>query len=433
MVNKKSNVKVSKSTTIKVCAVLIVKNEEHCILQCLRALLLNLSAVAIVDTQSTDKTKTLVQEFLKTHGIHGGIVTRGFKQFAISRNDSLVYADAVIRGYYGICETGPLTKAEYDVMNKDIWKLYVTDADNVLMQEGEDCYTAHMALHGTYTQASFIQSIPPTQTSTCMIPMRSGKDIYYTHLGILNYSPTGVHGGKYYCPIHEYYGTDGWTPKHTTIKGVYVYSGRHGGRSQCRAKADRDAAALNEAIKECRLSPKDVDRCTFYLAQSYRDMREYDVAIQIYQRRANMESGYYEERYYSHMQTASCLPFTSMARQLSSEAVQRMQVEYWLKAHEICDKRREALYDLMVYLDKQKMHKTAWCLVRDHVSNNNVNLYHLFVDSTLYGWKFDEQLCYAAYYGGDKTMFKVYLDRAISDPKIDASTKSRLMKHREWV
>lgn len=418
--------------SVKICAVLIVKNEAHCIIQCLTSLLPNLSAVAIVDTGSYDGTIEKVQEFLKTHGIHGSIVSRRWKHFAISRNDSLEHADAVIRGYYGIYPTGPLTKAEYDTMNKDIWKFYITDADNILMKDDEECYTAKMALEGKYTPVSFVDLIPPTQNSNCMIPMRSGKHTYYVHLGIITYSPTGEKSGKYYCPIHEYIGTDGWSPKTTTLKGIYVYSGRHGGRSQFRAKADRDAAALNEAIVECRVSPKDADRCTFYLGQSYRDMKVYDLAVDTYLDRANMESGYYEERYYSLMQAASCLPYTTMARQTHPDAIRRMQVEYWLRAHEIHPGRREAMYDIMRYFDEKKLHKAAWGIVRDYVGYNDPNVYQLFVDSTLYGWKFDEQLCYCAFYSGDKAMFKVYLERAIADPKIDPDNRARLMKHRTW-
>lgn len=417
---------------VKVCLVMIVRNEEHCIIQCIKSLRPNLSAVAIVDTGSNDDTVKKIETYLKDEGLHGWVIRKRFKEFAISRNDSLEHADSVIRGYYGLPITGPLTVSEYEKMLADIWKLLITDADNITLSDSDECYTAEMAMNNTCTPPNFLSKIPYTPDSICLMRMRSGRYMYYLHQSIVNYSPTGHRGHKYYCPIHEYIDTTGWSPKRSTIEGVYTYSGRHGGRSNTRLKADRDANALSNAIKECRLSPQDVDRCVFYLAQSYRDAGLVDLSIKYYDLRTKMLSGYNEERYYSHMQIANNLPYSSLVKHLSKEHITRMQMDHWMEAHEICPMRREALWDIMCHFHDRKMWNVVWPLIRDFIQDNNPNRYSLFVDSTLYGWRFDEKACYCAFYAGDKASYKVYLERAIADPNADANTKALLIKHREW-
>lgn len=415
---------------VKILLCMIVKNEGHCITKCLDSLLGTVDAIAIVDTGSNDGTPSKIEFYLSEKKVHGSVISRRWKHFAISRNDSLEHASIVIRTYHKIEPTGPLTRQEYTILRDANWKILTTDADNIFLYDNEECFSEKMALENTYKTVDLRPFI--LDNDCCMIRMRSGRDTYYTHMGITNYTPTGANGYRYYCPIHEYIDTKGWAPKIGTIEGIYCYSGRHGGRSNTRAKGDRDAAALVEAVKECRIDPLDVDRCIYYLGQSYRDAGQYDVAHKYFLARGEMETGFYEERYYGYMQAANVLPWTSFARYMTKEAIEMLKLEYYYKAHEICLYRREAMYDIMCYCDEKKMFKRAYDVVKSYVDNNDLHYYSLFVDSTLYGWKFDEKLCLICFYSREYSDFKKYLERAIADPKIDPINKKRIEGHRNF-
>lgn len=415
---------------IKVCLCMIVRNESHCITKCFDSLLNVVDAIAIVDTGSTDNTIQTIENYLSEKKIHGSVISKRWKHFAISRNDSLEHANSVIRKYYNIETDGPLNREEYDLISKVNWKILITDADNIFLDNTEQCFTEKMALSGKYRCSDFKDQI--SGFDCCMIPMRSGRDIYYTHMGIVNYTATGARSYRYYCPIHEYIDTKNWSPRIGTISNIHCYSGRHGGRSNTRVKADRDAAALIEAIKECRIDEKDMDRCLYYLGQSYKDAGQYDAGHKYFLARGEMETGFYEERYYSYIQAAIILPYTSFVKYMTKDAIELLRLEYWYKAHEICPYRREALYEIMCYCDSKKMFKRAHESVISWVDNNDINSHSLFVDGSLYGWKFDEKLALICYYAGKYNDFKKYLERAIADPKIDENLRKRLMEHRQF-
>lgn len=419
-----------KSSNVKIVLCMIVRNEAHCITKCFDSLLGTIDAIAVVDTGSTDNTPEVIRNYMKEKNIHGSVICKRWKQFAISRNDSLEHASYVIRQYHGIEPTGPLSKSEYDKLSKANWKILTTDADNIFLNIDEECYTKEMALKGKYKTVNLKDFMKPADCY--MIRMRSGKYTYYIHMGITPFIVTGARGYRYYCPIHEYIDTKGWTPKIETIENVYCYSGRHGGRSMARSKGDRDAAALAEAVKECRVDPLDYDRCVYYMAQSYRDAGQFDIAYNNFLKRGEMATGYYEERYYSYIQAAIVLPYTSYAKYLTKDLIELMQMDLWYKAHEICPHRREALYDIMCFCDKKKMFRKAYDSVIRWVDENDVNKYSLFVDATLYGWKFDEKVALICYYAGEHNDFKKYLERAIKDPNQDEGNRARLMEHRQF-
>ena len=80
---------------------LIVKNEEHCILRCLKSCLKLFKrseveyGLAIVDTGSTDRTIEIVQDWIREKGIKGGIISRPWYHFDGSRNESYCYAEYI--------------------------------------------------------------------------------------------------------------------------------------------------------------------------------------------------------------------------------------------------------------------------------------------------------------------------------------------------
>lgn len=413
----------------KICLTMIVKNEAHCITNCLDSYKDSIDLVAFVDTGSTDSTKEVIRDYLRKHKIKGGVISKPWGYFAISRNDSIEYAYSLIREYHGLPPTGPLLKEEVETIGKQ-WHLLFTDADNRIVNEGEKCFSEEQCRNGNFSPVNLkakLQEIPDAELY--FITMRSGTS-HYIHRTLVQVYPTGSRGHKYLCPIHEYLSNYGWEPNQQTLKGVYCFSGRHGGRSNTRAKADYDAAALMVAIKECRISAKDYDRCLFYLAQSYRDACEYEISYKYYLKRAQMKTGFYEERYYSYLRCAQLIPFTNIG--ITDSEKMNIRLDHLKSAFEIAPYRREAIFDLLVHYDKTKQFKFIWAVVKDHIKDNNPNRYTLFVDSSLYGARFDEKAALVAFYAGDNVSFYTYNERALKDPDIDDVTRNRLLSNRKF-
>ena len=218
------------SKKIFVCLCLIVRDEGHCITQCLDSFSGSLDAVAIVDTGSNDNTISVIQNYLKVNKIFGGVISKPWGYFAISRNDSIEYAHGIIRSYNKINQNGPLTTNEYNILSKSNWKLLITDADNKFLHNDDECKSKEDALYGKYNAVNIKECIKKAgYADDYNVRMKSGDSTMYTHKGIVSINPSGANGSFYRCPIHEYIATTSFHPVIKTIENIYSYSGRHGG------------------------------------------------------------------------------------------------------------------------------------------------------------------------------------------------------------
>ena len=68
----------------KICLVMIVKDEENVIERCLTALKPNVDCYAIMDTGSTDETKSIIKKTME--GVRGKIYDMPFHSFAVNRS-----------------------------------------------------------------------------------------------------------------------------------------------------------------------------------------------------------------------------------------------------------------------------------------------------------------------------------------------------------
>jgi hypothetical protein len=107
---------------------------------------------------------------------------------------------------------------------------------------------------------------------------------------------------RYRGVVHEFPHLDGEAQK-GYFPGVQVESNRGGARSRDPQTYAKDAKLLKAAL-DLGEDPDLVDRYTFYLAQSYRDMRAPALAADWYRRRAEMPGGWQEERYVSYSESA---------------------------------------------------------------------------------------------------------------------------------
>lgn len=415
---------------------MIVKNESACIEKCLESYLSSIDMIAIVDTGSSDNTIEIVNGFMRKNQLPGGIISKHWQYFAISRNDSIEYAIKEIRKYHGIPEEGPIT---LDEMNKvgDNWKLLFTDADNILLSDDDECENEHMALNTKYKPVNIKDFITEDSDHYMLWCSRSSRYLYRMMISI---KANWTCGSKYLCHIHEFISTDSWNPKISIVNGVHCYSGTHGARGKDIKYLD-DVGVLVKSIEKSLVSPTNIDRTIFYLAQSFYDLARtihdgssfYFNAYHYYIKRAELASGFYEERYISYVRASYILDMLPIFKTMLTESqLALMKVDLLHKAHQLAPARREALFDLMVYYDRNKQYITIWDIIKDHIDDNNSKRYTLFVNTDLYGHKFDEKAALIAYYAGDKISFMKLVERALKDPKIGEEDRNRILGHRKY-
>ena len=137
------------------------------------------------------------------------------------------------------------------------------------------------------------------------------------------------------------------------------------------------AKLLEEYIKE-----NDNPRWIFYLAQSYRDGGDWFNAIQWYEKRVEIEGGFWEERYCSQLYAAS--------------GKQRLGYpeEEWLNEYAKCSKydknRAEHFIPIISYYHQNQNWPMAYAISKyawDHCSNNPYPKSEMFIDNSIYAWK----------------------------------------------
>jgi glycosyltransferase involved in cell wall biosynthesis len=425
---------------LSICLTMIVRNEGHCIHRSLNSYKDSIDLIAIVDTGSTDNTIDIINEFINKSGIPGSVISRPWTNFSIARNDSIDHAIKTIRKINDI-QDGPITRNEMSLITSCNWKLLVTDADNIIARDGEACTTEQQALHAEYSKLN-IKDYIKEEADFYDIPISRGSNIRYTYTGLISIMANGTKGSRYHCPIHEVIRTHGWTPVKKTISGMYTYSGNHGGRGKYSCKSLSDAHALEKDINQSRISKDDLERCTFYLAQSYKDAGKmdsetyspyYSMSYHIYLKRAEMKGGSYEERYYSYLMCSQLICWIpELVKNLTTGQLDDIKFKLLLKCYQILPKRREALYYIMKMCDSRKEQLLAWNIVKDHINEEYTFQYILFVDMSLYGWEFNERAALTAYYAGAFQEFRILNEKALSDPKISHIDSIRIIANRKY-
>lgn len=241
---------LSATAAHKVCLNMIVKNEVHVIERCLESVLPLIDYWVIVDTGSTDGTQDAIRNFMKKNGVTGELHEHPWKNFGFNRNQALELA---------------LGKSEY---------IFFIDADEYLVYERDF-------------------KLPPLVKDRYYITVSHSGTLYgklQLVKSTLKWNWVGV--------LHEYLSSQEASST-ATLEGITTVYTSEGARSKDPLKYKNDAAILENALLE---EPNN-ERYHFYLAQSYRDAKEYEKAIGFYQKRASM-GGWDQEVFYSLLQIA---------------------------------------------------------------------------------------------------------------------------------
>ena len=316
----------------------MIRNEERILLRCLQAVSNIVDAYCICDTGSTDTSREIATEFLKTRD--GCLTSELWKDFGHNRTLSFRNAQTYLR------------KTGWDL--NDTYGLLL-DADMVFVP-GK---LKEIALdHEGYT-----------------VVQKAGNLEYpNTRLVRMDYSWScrGV--------THEYW--DGPT-KSLGSDMCHIDDRNDGG---CKAdKFQRDMRLLEEGLKE---DPEN-GRYMFYLAQTYNSLGKLEECIATYKQRI-AAGGWEEELWYSHyMIGKSWLALKNIPK-----------FEQWmLMAHARRPWRAEPIYQLAKYFRENSQHHKAYHYVQIGLSIP-LSTDSLFVETDVYNGLFEYEATILMYYIG---------------------------------
>jgi glycosyltransferase involved in cell wall biosynthesis len=240
------NAENSKKT---VCLNMIVKDEAQVITRCLSSVKPLIDYWVIVDTGSTDNTQQIIKEYMQA--IPGELHERPWVNFAHNRNEALILAKS---------------KADY-ILIIDADEILSFPKDYTLPFLDQDCYYITTKYNGTeYVRKQLIQS-----------------------------KLDWIWVGK----VHEVL-VSSQARTSGNLESVINSVHTDGARAKDPLRFSKDAKLLEGAVKE---NPNDT-RSLYYLAQSYRDAGDIDLAIKNYQKRADL-GGWDQEVFWSLYQIAT--------------------------------------------------------------------------------------------------------------------------------
>lgn len=338
-----------------ICLNMIVRNETRILERCLASVAPWISDYVIGDTGSEDGTPDLIRDFFKAKNIPGRVFTFPFVDYSQARNRSL-----------GLCRFE--SKSDY---------ILFTDADMELVVDDPEAFEG--------------LSLPAYK-------MLQQAGITYPNTRLLRRSFVEA---RYLYPTHEYLDTCG-QPVGDLSGAWFIDHAEGSGRVE---KSERDERLLRGYLKE---HPNDA-RCTFYLAQTLRDLGRHEEAIEYYDKRATL-GGYYEEIAYSLYKSAWS------AKNLEHEGDMLRRA---LDAFERQPSRAESLHMLAEHYrwagknQLSSMFALAGLKIPKPASG-------LFVEDYVYDVGFRHELSIAGYYSTDPDVKRTAREACLSltiDPK----------------
>jgi len=332
------------------CLNMIVKNESKIIERFLASVSPWIDSYCICDTGSTDNTIELIQGFFEKTQTPGKIVQEPFRNFGYNRSFALKACESIQEG-----------------------------ADYILLLDADMVFRPNPAI---------------TKTQFCELLLNS--DIHCIFQGTESFLYKNVRIVKNYANIsytgvtHEYVNIPrGFTEKLMDKSLVFILDIGDGGSKQ--DKFLRDIRLLTQGIID---EPQNIIRYTFYLANSYRDSGQRDLAIETYKKRVAL-GGWFEEVWQSHYNIGNCY----YAKKEYGNAI-----FHWLEAYQIHPQRVENLHKIIEYYRTQSKYELAYpfyCLAKHQLrelAKKGTTPDYLFVQKDVYDYRVDYEITVIGYY-----------------------------------
>lgn len=323
---------------------MIVKNESKIIRRLLESVLPIIDSFCICDTGSTDDTIQIIQSFFEQHKIVGKIIKEPFRDFGYNRSHSLAACTGMINADY----------------------ILLMDADMILVT------------HPTINIKEFKKILT--------------SDVYYLYQGSSTFSYKNVRlvknrpGQSYWGVTHEYFKSIPDSVYSDIDKSLVFIEDIGDGGSKTN-KFERDIKLLLKGLED---EPNN-DRYTFYLANTYRDLEDFDNAISYYKKRIEI-GGWEQEVWLSYFNIGLC--YKNMKDMPNA-------IFYWLEAYDYYPERIENLYELTLYyrqLGKYKLAYQFYEMADYHRKTTDFSKTHLFIFNNIYEYQLDYEITVIGHY-----------------------------------
>lgn len=362
---------------VKLILTQIMKDESHVAKRMLDSIKPIVDGICVIDTGSTDDSIEIVEKWGKDNNIETYVFERPFDNFENSRNHSFEKAREVF-----------LNKGD----NNTYYNFWLDFDEEMIIDKSK------------FKKNSL------------------NKDLYMlnTHIGKMKYTRNEVcrldKPFKFYGPIHEYIVCEDKNITSGVLDGLQVNVNMDGAswKEDTSKKYLKHAHVLEEYISDSRKDP----RWIFYTAQSYhdsassKDNKEENEerlrrALKYYKERVDRLDGYPEERYYSQYRIGAIMKILEMPWNLTMQEC--------LKAYSIDPLRGESIKTIIDYYLQMGEWHLAYVYTKFAKSNfHGKNPYPkrlLFVDESVYSWKFLESHSAASFYTNRKEEAKAtYLE-----------------------
>jgi TPR repeat protein len=320
----------------KICLNMIVKNESKIIERCIKSVYHLIDTWCIIDTGSTDGTQEIIKNLLKDKP--GELIERPWVNFGHNRNEAIRLGE----------KWGD-------------WLLLI-DADMVLMDEGFDKAQLNPALDG-YTM------------------VQDNHGTRYDNFRLINTKRNWQCIGV----THEYYSPVDGIKAQKKIPEIWFLDISDGGSKS--DKFERDIRLLTQGLIDEPVN----HRYMFYLAQSYRDIQDFEKAIHWYTKCAET-STWDEEAWFSAYMVGWCMSHTDRNIQEVSVAL--------FKAWMTRPWRIEPVFHLALQFKKLQLWENAYQLLKVAASADYPSRDQLFIAAELYEGASVDEFSVAAYYCG---------------------------------
>jgi glycosyltransferase involved in cell wall biosynthesis len=355
--------------TPTVCLAMIVRDEAPVIARCLSSVLPVLDHWVVVDTGSSDGTQDIVRRCLAD--VPGELAERPWVNFAHNRTEAFRLASE---------------HADY---------VLVIDADEVLRIEPG---FAPAALTG----------------DAYRLESRYGGQVYARTQLLRSRLPW-----RYVGVVHEYAHCEqaGYAP---VLDGLRIQVFHDGARARDPLTYRRDALHLEAAL----LEDPDDPRTVFYLAQSYRDAGDGELAVRHYRARTRL-GGWADEVWYSLYQIARL-------REAMGHPWGEVLDDY-LAAYEFQPGRAEPLYRVGLHYARYGADVPALLFLASAMEIPRPRSDHLFVDADVYEYQVPFEYAAARGRSGRHAEAIAGCNRLLREPRLPAERIEEVLACRRRV
>ena len=384
--------KTDVSKNIRICLIMIEKNENHVMYRAsIKCVTSFIDVYCIDDTGSTDGSKEFIREYFNERDIPGILHEESWTNFSHNRTLNLNHAYEYIEKIKKPDEIWYMFTIDADdyIFAGDVFKRHIPieDSEKTDLPEGRKEVTKELIRSELAKKLPDIASLNMLyQTEVygraCFIKYNS--DIKWRYLGV-------VHEGLF--TIKEHYGR---AENKAKLEELYYVGRREGDRSKDPTAIFRDAQ-----IMELELFKGNIEelypgeggkylraRYYYYIAQSYKNCRYWGRCEEFAYKAAMESNEYLEQRYVSWLLAARARLAKRITRKKENPFDQKVN-DYFTYAINNIPARREAPYWYCDALCTYSNYEKAYEIGSKYINEPDPEGYSLFIDGAIINYRFD--------------------------------------------